>query len=120
MNKKILIVEDDPGLIKILKLLIEVDSYDVLTASGGDEAFEIVKQQTSEIGFILSDMQMPQGSGIDLLNLCQKNGFKIPILLSSGMSRFTDDQIRELGAIGVIHKPYDVDQILELIKIHAV
>lgn len=114
MTKKILIVDDEPGLLSAIQRLLELYDFHVLTASGGFEAFDIVKSHDG-INFIISDMRMHNGNGIQFLELLKRDGFKIPFLLMTGFADISMKEAQEKGVIGIMSKPFDVEKLVEII-----
>jgi two-component system cell cycle sensor histidine kinase/response regulator CckA len=105
----ILLVDDEQHILRALTRLIETIGYDVLTASSGREAVEIVRRRGLGISLVILDMIMPDMSGSQTYDLLRKVAPGIKVLLSSGYS--IEAQAQELlgrGCKGFIQKPYDV------------
>jgi DNA-binding NtrC family response regulator len=112
-GKTVLIVDDETDLRDALEFEFEMMGLKVLKASGGNEAFELIKNGP-QIDLILSDIRMSNGSGIDLLKEVRKLNPKIPIIaMITGFSNIPDNRIVEFGALKVFHKPVRVDEIFE-------
>lgn len=119
MSKTILIIDDEPGILKILRKILEQSGYVVLAAASGNEGFDTLKSKVNEIDFVICDVKMPNGSGTDFLSKIKENLIKKPVLLVSGFADLTTNEALEKGAIGIMSKPYDFDIILELIESHT-
>ena len=65
MNEKILIVDDEPDSLEILDAILTREKYQVLSASGGDEAIDLFKSEP--IDLVITDMQMPGMDGMEVL-----------------------------------------------------
>jgi len=105
----ILVVDDEQHVLKALTRLLEAIDYDVLTASSGREAVEIVRQRGLGISLVILDMIMPDMGGSQTYDLLRKVAPGIKVLLSSGYS--IEVQAQELlarGCKGFIQKPFDV------------
>ena len=75
---KILIVDDDPSIIRVLTAVL--GGYGSITSvDGGNKAIEILK--TLSFDLILTDYEMPQGTGLDLLEYMEKHGIKTPTIM---------------------------------------
>ena len=118
-NSLILIVEDNESILFNLKLSLELNGFQVMTASNGLEALNFL--QTSKIlpNLILSDIMMPEMGGYDLLENIKKseNWNNIPFIVISAKS--TPSDIRFAKSIGVtdyITKPIDEDNLLKRIR----
>lgn len=109
--KKILLVEDDDSFRGILKKVLS-KKYEVLEAADGKIACEL-HQGSSAISLIISDIQMPQMSGVDLLSWVKKNK-PVPFILMTGFSNILEtQQAHELGADDFLPKPFKEDDLIE-------
>lgn len=117
MGLDVLIVDDSAAIRKILHRVLvqaEVPLGKVHEASDGNEAFE--KLKTEKIGLILSDINMPNMDGIELLTRVKgDDAFKsVPVLMvTTEGSQAKVMQALELGAAGYVKKPFTADQIKE-------
>jgi PAS domain S-box-containing protein len=104
----VLMVDDEEQLVKVYTRVLERIGYKTLTASGGKEAIELVRQYGSEISLIILDMVMPDMSGCQTYDEIQKVAPGIKVLLATGL--VSDGQAEEMmahGCNGVIEKPFD-------------
>ena len=116
-NKKtILIVDDEENIRSSLKDLFELeDEHHILTASSGSEAVKIL--QGNSVDFILSDIRMPDGDGLALTKVIKDQYNNVPpILLMSGFNDISAEDAKKNGAIDIVKKPFDFDELFELIK----
>ena len=105
----ILVVDDEQHILRALTRLLESIGYDVLTASSGRAAVELVRRRGLGISLVILDMVMPDMSGGQTYDLLHKVVPDIKVLLSSGYS--IEAQAQEIlarGCKGFIQKPYDV------------
>ncbi len=112
MNRKILIVEDDEALLKILQLLLE-NSYDVTLAMNGKQGLEMATSQHPDL--ILMDVMMPEIDGLEALRRLKDNPemARIPVILLT--AKVDDENIYggyQLGADYYIPKPFTNAQLL--------
>lgn len=108
-SKTILVVDDEPDLRDILKKELELDGCSVLEAKNGTEALELVKSR--QVGAIISDIRMPGGDGLTLLNEVKKHNAALPIILVSGYSDINYARALKLGAAGLYAKPFDLKEV---------
>jgi DNA-binding NtrC family response regulator len=80
---KILIVDDDPFVRDILAFILDAADYAVVTAENGFEAFELCSSDPG-IGLLVSDINMPVMSGLDLTKELRKHQVEIPIVVLTG------------------------------------
>ena len=113
----ILLVDDEPMITEVGKEMISMLGYDVITASSGMEALEIIGTQKKKIDLFIIDMIMPQMSGGELFDKLKSLDPDIKIMLSSGYS--LDGEAREImnrGCKGFIQKPFTVSQLGKKIR----
>jgi CheY-like chemotaxis protein len=111
---KILFVDNEVAILKVAKLVLSSMGYETYLASSGYEVIEILsdkaKQQKTKIIFL--DLEMPDMSGLELLEWMNKNNIKIPTILQTGL-----DNKKEIGkalALGIkdyLIKPYTRAQL---------
>lgn len=120
MLKKILVVDDEPQITKLLMTFLEQkkDSqgnqiYKVLMFNGGFPCVDYLKNQ-GNADFIISDMRMPDGEGTEILKHINDSDLKIPFVFMTGFSGDTnvDDMLR-LGAKKVYPKPFKCRELVE-------
>jgi len=113
----ILLVDDEPMITEVGKEIISMLGYDVITASSGMEALEIVGNQNKKIDLFIIDMIMPKMGGGELFDRLKSLDPDAKIMLSSGYS--IDGEAREIinrGCKGFIQKPFTVSQLGEKIR----
>jgi PAS domain S-box-containing protein len=104
----ILVVDDEPQVLKVCARLLQKFGYDVLTAPGGRQALELLGQHKTKISLVLLDMTMPDMSGRQTYEALQKVLPGIKVLLSSGYSIEGQAQaLLDSGCNGFIQKPFD-------------
>ncbi len=113
MAKKILIIDDDPIIVKYLKILFDDNGYETLVAYDGKEAEDLVKQSNPDL--ITLDLEMPKEWGPRFYRKMRKNqNLKdIPVIVISGISN-PKHAIKD--AVAVIRKPFDEDNVLSIVK----
>jgi len=114
---KILVVDDNLDIIKLLTKVFSVKGHEVRTATGGKEGLELIKNE--EWDAILLDIAMPEISGLEVISDLEKNNLlkKKTIWIFSAAS-ITDDEIKELverGVTGIIRKPIRLKELLATI-----
>lgn len=117
MAKKILIVDDEPDLLKVLSIGLRNAGYDIVSSTGGREAIELARQNMPEI--IILDIMMPGMDGLETkakLNEDQSTA-SIPVIFLSADTA-TDAKLKGfgLGADDYITKPFAHEELLARIK----
>jgi two-component system KDP operon response regulator KdpE len=115
-KKRVLIVDDHPGVLKFIEIDLKLRGFEVITALSGAEALELVKSAGPDI--ILLDMIMPGMDGFQLLKELRTFS-DLPVIAFSA-SPGNQDLALESGADDFAHKPFDPNdmarRIMALLK----
>jgi DNA-binding NtrC family response regulator len=110
----ILIVDDDPAIRSVLYDLLS-EKYDCNTASMAEEALQFI--EVGEFDAILTDIGMPGLTGVELLGRIQETDSTTPVILISGKGSEQDpEDLIELGAFAYVTKPFNLDEIEEVVE----
>lgn len=113
--KRILVVEDDPAILKGLEAALEEEHYEVLTATDGEKCHQIVKRE--KLDLIILDIMLPKKHGFDVCRDLRKEGFSVPILILTSKKEEVDKVLGlELGADDYVTKPFSIRELLARIK----
>jgi DNA-binding response OmpR family regulator len=114
MKRCIVVADDDPIIISLVSLRLEMGGYEVLAAKNGDEALALIRK-SQPVAAIL-DLQMPRKSGIDVLDAIKSDPItdKLPVMMLTG-ERDTGMVMRAMGAGAgdYMVKPFQPDRLLE-------
>jgi len=112
---KILVVDDDPAISKLVRMALESESYQVLVANSGKEAIKEMSDWRPHL--VLLDVSMPGLNGIDTLKYLRAYDEYVSTLFVSGKSD-VDDVVRGLdaGADDYIRKPFDAKELLSRVR----
>ena len=111
-KRKILIVDDEPDFLEIMRVRLEADDYEVTTAANGDAALNYVKNDKPDA--VLLDILMPGIDGLEVLRRIRKMDESLPVYIITAFS--TDERFKEankLGASGFIVKTDDLAKEVE-------
>lgn len=112
---RILVVDDDQELRQTINELLSREGYRVEQAVNGKEAAAQVQKTNYDL--VISDMVMPEISGIDLLKTLKQSGNETPLLMITGHTTIEDAvEAIKLGAEDYIAKPFDGVELLTIIK----
>lgn len=106
-KKKILIVDDEPDFLEVMKVRLEANNYEVATASNGDDALDAIKRNKPDA--VLLDILMPGMDGLEVLKRIRKTDNKLPVYIITAFS--TEERFRvanKFGASGFIVKTDDL------------
>jgi DNA-binding response OmpR family regulator len=113
---RILIVEDEPDLLRGLELNIKADGCSVLTASRGDEAVEIALRERPDL--IVLDVMLPAMNGFDVCRELRRNAFDAPIIMLTARAEEVDRVVGlEIGADDYVTKPFGIRELLARIRV---
>jgi PAS domain S-box-containing protein len=116
-TETILIVEDEELLVHLLQLMLESKGYKVYVAQDGLKAIEIYKQHREEIKLVLTDMGLPEMTGMDEFKKLKRIDPNVKIVFASGFfNPDTKSELLQTGAKGFIQKPYEANEILKTIR----
>jgi DNA-binding response OmpR family regulator len=116
---KILIVDDEPHIVKLIRLSLDPQKYEIYEAYSGLEALEIAKTVYPDL--ITLDIMMPNMSGYEVCKLLKKNPLTsyIPILMLSAKTELKDKMASIMtGADDYLTKPFDPDELENKIKVN--
>lgn len=117
MANKILLVDDEPELVAMVKLRLEANNYEVITAANGRQALEKAKKENPDL--IILDIMMPKLDGYQVCGALKTNKKynKIPVVMLTVKSQ-PDDIKRgeEAGASAYITKPFEAQMMLDEIQ----
>ena len=112
---KVLVVEDDPNLREAIVDSLMLKGHQVQDACNGSEAVKIIAQSSLDI--ILSDINMPEMDGLELLAHVKKNQPWLPIILMTAYGDVGQAvKAMQLGANDYLMKPFEVQELLSLIN----
>jgi diguanylate cyclase (GGDEF)-like protein len=116
-GRKILVVEDEPGILKVLRRILNLRGYRVVEATDGSRGIERAAAEKPDL--VLLDVMMPGMNGFDVCRSLRENleTAMIPIVMLTVKGR-TEDRIRgmECGADDYIIKPFDADELIVRIE----
>ena len=112
MVKKIMVIDDDPIIVKYLITLFTDNGYETCSASDGVQALETVKTAAPDL--ITLDLEMPQEWGSRFYRKLSKDEElkKIPVIVISGLA----GQHAVKDAVTFVRKPFDPDKLLGIVK----
>lgn len=115
---KILIVDDDPDLLRAMRLRLRANDYEVTTASDGYSA--IASAQKERPSLIILDLGLPVGDGFVVLDRLQSSDTLsgIPVIvLSARDPQANEERALKAGAAAFFQKPADNDELLNVIQV---
>lgn len=114
-GKKLLIIDDEENIRKMLKQSLEKDGYNIELALNGEEGFEKVKDSNYDL--ILLDLNLPGMDGIEVLEKLREDDISTPVLIVTGYGSVDSAvKVMKLGAIDYLQKPFNPKDIKEQVQ----
>ncbi|HBE72890.1 MAG TPA: hypothetical protein DDW31_02130 [candidate division Zixibacteria bacterium] len=117
MQKKIMVVDDEPYIARVIKFKLEQEGYAVISANDGVTGLDRIRQEKPDL--VLLDVMMPGLTGYEV---CQQvkadadlQGIPVVFLTAKGQERDREQGLN-LGASDYITKPFSPNRLLELVK----
>jgi two-component system alkaline phosphatase synthesis response regulator PhoP len=115
MSKRILLVEDEPGVRLTLTDRLQDEGYVVETAADGDDG--LARATAERFDLVVLDVMLPGKSGFDVCRDLRQKGIESPILMLSARRQVTDRVVGlKLGADDYLTKPFDVAELLARVE----
>ncbi|NET70556.1 MAG: response regulator [Sphaerospermopsis sp. SIO1G2] len=111
----VLIVDDEPQIIDVTKIILEENNYQVLTANDGKEAIAIYQKYGQDINLVLMDMMMPKMDGVTAIKSLKKINPNVQVIACSGLGTIDSlpkPKAAEKNVQGVLLKPYTANELL--------
>jgi two-component system response regulator GlrR len=112
---RILLVDDDPGLLRLLSIRLRAESYDVEAVESAEEALGALPRFRPDL--VITDLRMEKMDGIDLLKEIQRQRPGLCVLLLTAHGTIPDAvEATQSGAFGFLTKPVDKQQLLDYVE----
>ncbi len=115
MRKRVLLVEDDPGLTLTLTDRLTSEGYDVQAVSDGNQAF--ARASSEEFDLVLLDVILPGRNGFDVCRDLRQKGVDVPVLMLTARGQVADRVVGlKLGADDYLTKPFEMSELLARVE----
>lgn len=117
MTKKVLVVDDDPGMLDLCRIALSESGIETLTALRGEDAVELFRQHDPEIGLVMVDYAMTGMNGIETSTAIREIRSDISIMSVTG----TKDEsvigmLEELHLTPILSKPFGLEELIALVR----
>jgi signal transduction histidine kinase/DNA-binding response OmpR family regulator len=110
--EKILVVDDEIGIVQLCKRVLESDEIKVETATDGEKALELISREGEAYDLVMSDLKMLGISGLDLLKKIKQINPQTPVILITGQATIESAvEALKYGAYDYLRKPFDLDDL---------
>jgi len=111
----VLVVDDESGILDTLRILLRNEGFEVTTAQGGKAGLEQIRTGVHDL--ILSDVRMPQVSGLDILNAAREQDPMTPVILMTAQASLQSAiSAVNSGAFYYIQKPFSNDELVAILR----
>jgi len=115
MNRRILLVEDEPGLTLVLSDVLRSEEYAIETAQDGESGFQLATDEYFDL--LILDVGLPKKNGFDLLRDLRQRGISTPAIMLTARGQVVDKILGlKLGADDYLTKPFDTGELLARIE----
>jgi CheY-like chemotaxis protein len=118
MKKKVLVIEDQKEIRRVIRRVLTAEDFEVLEAADGQEGLDLARENPPDL--IVTDIFMPEMDGLEFIRTARKLNAQVRILAISGGGAMGNMQMlaiaRSLGAGGVLAKPFGRDELIEAVR----
>jgi len=115
--KRILIVEDEDKLSRVIQLELQYENYETAIANNGKDALRYIEEEAWDL--VLLDIMIPQLSGLEVLRRVRKKDNSTPIILLTARDEVHDKVSGlDLGANDYVTKPFQIEELLARVRVH--
>ncbi|MCK4902600.1 MAG: response regulator transcription factor [Thermoplasmatales archaeon] len=118
MNKKIMVVDDEPDILTTVGQMLEMSGYEVIRATDGKECLKLLDESNSNPDLIVLDIMMPDISGWDVAAKLKENPKwnSIPIVFLTAKGDTMSVGMGGMASVDYIVKPFDIKDLIVRIK----
>jgi DNA-binding response OmpR family regulator len=116
-DRTILVADDEPQIVDLVRMVLEWEGYNVLEARNGQEAFVLAQAHVPDLIFL--DVRMPRMSGPEVLNQLQADAAlaNIPVVMLSVETTYPQVQMAlKNGAVAYLPKPFELQEMARLVE----
>jgi two-component system response regulator (stage 0 sporulation protein F) len=114
LDREIVVVDDDQGILESFDVMLG-DDYPLVTLDNGLEAIEYVKSHKPKLIFL--DIKMPGMNGIEVLKRLRQDKVDSAVVIVTATTKLHyEDEAKELGITGYLHKPFEVDDVEDITR----
>jgi two-component system, cell cycle sensor histidine kinase and response regulator CckA len=108
----VLVVDDETAVRRFAVRVLDRDGYDVLEATDGAEALEVVQSQKASIDVVVSDIVMPRLNGVELMQALSVSHPDLPVILMSGYATAALSELGIATPCSILIKPFPAERLL--------
>lgn len=119
-KRRILVIEDQPDLSRLLLIVLKRGGFDACAAANGTDGLRLAEEQNYDL--VLSDIELPDIDGFEICRRIKRNPKlrPVPIILMSGrLAEGNEALALKLGAVDYVSKPFRLENILSKVSAHV-
>ena len=119
-EKRILIADDDPVILRLIQVNLELEGYQVITANNGQEAVDTALKESPDL--VILDIMMPRLDGYQACEQLKASDATkdIPVIFLSAKAQQGDiEKGKSFGVVDYLTKPFDPSELLEVVERHV-
>jgi len=114
---RILVIEDDPAILRGIADNLTFEEYEVLTASDGETAYRLIREKHPDL--VILDLMLPRMSGYEVCRKARAEGVRTPIIMLTARGEEADRILGlDLGADDYVSKPFSVRELMARVRAH--
>jgi DNA-binding response OmpR family regulator len=113
---KLLIIDDNKEILTALTVFLGKKNYDVVSASDGLEGLKLLEMEKQGFDLIITDLVMPNISGVGLISIIKKKFPDLPVIAITGWGEHPEALATEAQANRVLEKPFDLSELDTVIR----
>ncbi|MGD0923490.1 MAG: response regulator [Terriglobia bacterium] len=112
---RILIVDDDPYFLRVLGRILTGENFQVKTAEGAAQAAQVLQENCFDL--VISDLRLPDGDGLSILQEIRKSGSEIPVVILTAYGE-VDSYLEAMnaGATEYLNKPVKSEELIAVVR----
>lgn len=115
MKKKLLIVDDESGIVEEVRSFFEEEGFEVHTADTGKDGIDLIPKVMPDV--ILIDMKLPDMSGLNVLKACKATSPNTKTIVNTGyVDQVVIDEAERLGRDAFLQKPFNLERLYDEIN----
>lgn len=116
MSKQVLLIDDEPNILAVVRMVLEGEGYRVLIANSGREGLDLYESQWRDIDLVLLDYLMPEMTGDLVFECLRRINPEARVLLLTACDDHVARRMFETGLRGYIQKPFYVDELIQRVR----
>jgi len=116
-RKKILVIDDEPAVHRLLQIILEVEGFDIVGMEGDEGSGSVVSRSKPDL--IILDIRMPEVNGLEVLRMLKtdEDTRNIPVIILTASNHHDDREMaRRLGAERYLTKPFQPAELLKAVR----